>query len=356
MKIQSFALIMALFLFSSCGQESTIKNDVTAEKLSCAYGDCKHIIQNVTFALDDSAMAFQTPLPGLGPIAGGLIKFVGDIFAKNTRKGRYEFSYIQPLPEIPEILSSVKVKRLFFYMKPKKASGLDIKTAGIVETWIRRYLLGEGKTSFDFVGKFGMKLSAEKIKTPETYDPIFTEGLGDESSELLEIFKARPHSRVVDTEVARDLVLVKYQSKTRDEDTSEAKYGRIHYLETTRDPIVLKEFFRTMPEFQGQYKRILLLSDGVIIELKKDPVANEVFKIIMENNAEELDKKLGVTFVDTCTKKSCLELTLPDVNLIPIAKKGNALKLDALLQATIVPESFKLKGYVEFEVKLESEI
>lgn len=351
----SILFMMAFLLIGSCGQKSTIKNDVAVEKLACAYGDCKHIIQNVTFALDDSSMAFKTPLPGLGPIAGGLIKFVGDIFAKNTKKGRYEFSYVQPLPELPEILNSVKVKRLFFYMKPKKASGLDVKTAGVVETWIRRYLLGEGKTTFDFVGKFGMKLSAEKIKTPESYDPIFTEGLGDESSELLDIFKT-PRTRVVDTEVAKELVLVRYQNKTKEEDTSNEKYGRIHYLETTRDPIVLKEFFRTLPEFQGQFKRILLLSDGIILELKKDPVANEVFKVVMEKHADELDRDLGVNFVDTCTVRSCLELSLPDVNLMPIAKKGNALKLDALLQANIVPESFKLKGYVEFEVKLESDI
>jgi len=355
-KTKSFLFVLSLLLLGSCGQKSEIKNDVTAEKLSCAYGDCKHIIQNVTFALDNSSMAFNTPLPGLGPIAGGLIKFVGDIFAKNTKKGRYEFSYVQPLPELPEILNSVKVKRLFFYMKPKKASGLDIKRAGSVETWIRRYLLGEGKTSFDFVGKFGMKFSSEKIKSPESYDPIFTEGKGDDRSELLEIFKSKPRSRVIDTEVAKDLVLVKYQSSTREEDTSEEKYGRIHYLETTKNPIILKEFFRTMPEFQGQYKRILLLSDGIIVELKKDPVANEIFKFIMEKNADELDRELGLNFVDTCTIRSCLELSLPDVNLMPIAKKGNAIKLDALLQANIVPDSFKLKGYVEFEVKIESDI
>lgn len=356
MTFKRFLLIISLLLLVSCGEKSSIKNNVSSEKLACAYGDCTHIIQNVTFALDDSSMAFNTPLPGLGPIAGGLIKFVGDIFAKNTKKGRYEFSYVQPLPEIPEILSSVKIKRLFFYMKPKKASGLDVKKAGVVETWVRRYLLGEGKTNFDFVGKFGMKLSTENIETPETYDPIFTEGLGDKGSSLLDIFKSNSYSDVIDTDAAKELVLIKYQDKTRVKDTANEKYGRIHYLETTKDPIALKEFFRKLPEFEGQYKRILLLSDGVIIELVKDPVANEIFKIIMENHAEKLDQELGLNFVDTCTIRSCLELSVPDVNLMPIAKKGNALKLDALLQAKIVPESFKLKGYVEFEVKLESNI
>jgi hypothetical protein len=45
-----------------------------------------------------------------------------------------------------------------------------------------------------------------------------------------------------------------------------------------------------------------------------------------------------------------MELTVPDVNLIPIAIKGNSLKFDAILHAGAVPESFKLKGFVEFEI------
>lgn len=347
-----FTMVMAL-LFSGCGQKSTIKNNVEAEKLACAYGDCKHIIQNLTFPLDDPSFAFKTPLLGLGPIAGGLIKFVGDIFAR-TKGGRVEFSYIQPVPELPESLHAVRVKRLFLYMKPKKSSGLnEEEEAGFVRENLERYVLGKEKTNFDFIGLLGMRLSATVIKESHTYEPIFKEGLGSEISNFMNLFENSYRSGVVDTEIARELMLVKYQNTTKKSDTVYKKFGRIHYLETTKDPAAMKKLFQDSPEFQGHYKRIVLLRNSILIELNKDPVANEMFKFVMARYDSTL-KDLGLNFVDTCSEKKCLELKIPEVNLVPFAEKGNALKLDALLQPHVVPDSFNIKGFVEFEVKIDS--
>ena len=74
---------------------------------------------------------------------------------------------------------------------------------------------------------------------------------------------------------------------------------------------------------------------------------------MLSEEAEELEN-LKVTYIDTCTPRSCLELKVPDINLVPIANKGNGLKLDAVIHAGKVPESFKLKGFVEFEVKVKT--
>lgn len=353
MKSSNFLFTMLLaFILIGCGQKSTIKNNVEAEKLACAYGDCKHIIQNVTFSLDDPSFAFKTPLLGLGPIAGGLIKFVGDIFAR-TKGGRVEFTYIQPLPELPRELHSARVKRLFLYMKPKKSSGLEEeKEVGFLRENVERYGLGKEKTNFDFIGLLGMRLSATKIKA-HTYDPIFKEGFGSDISSFMNLFENNYRSGVVDTEIAEELMLVKYQKTTKKQDTLVKKFGRIHYLETTKDPGELKKFFLYCPEFQGHYKRIVLLRNSIFIELNKDPVANEMFKYVMGRSSKEM-KDLGVNFIDTCSEKKCLELKLPDVNLVPFTERGNALKLDALLQPHVVPDSFNIKGFVEFEVKIES--
>lgn len=356
MRNQILPILALSLVFSGCGKKSEIKNNVEAEKLSCAYGDCKHIIRNVTFPLDNSALAFKTPLPGLGPIAGGLIKFMGDVFAKNTKMGRVELSYTQTIPQIPQELHSVRLKRFFFYMKPKKAGGLTTEERGPVEESIRRYVFGEGKSTFDFIDKFALRISAANIDTPDKYKPVLVEDLGSDSEELLKVFKKKNSTEVVDTEVARKLILLKYHKKTRQEDSANKLYGKIHYLETSKSAPKMKEFFLQQLELKGHYKRILLLDNALLIELHKDPVSSEVFKTVMINNAEKLDQELGLSFIDTCTRKSCLELKVPDVNLVPIAYKGNALKLEALLHPDTVPDSFKLKGFVEFEVKFESEI
>jgi hypothetical protein len=344
------------FLLSGCGKKSVIKNHVEAEKLACAYGDCRHIIKSVTFPLDNSALAFKTPLPGLGPIAGGIVKFVGDIFAKNTNQGRLEISYTQPIPEIPNEVHSVRLKRFFFYMKPVDKKRRSFRSS--VQDWINRYILGRGHTTFAFLDKIAVRLSATDVYDPDTYVPSLLNKLDNEDAEdsLMKLFDENYRQSVVDTEVAQDLILLKYHKKKKAQDTSSKQYGKIHYLETTKDPADVKKFLLSQLNFKGNYKRILLLEKSLLIELEKDPVCDEIFKNLMISKAEEMGKELGVNFIDTCTEDSCLEVNVPDVNIIPIARKGNALKLDAIIHAADVPESFKLKGFVEFETRIDSKI
>lgn len=350
-KLFLFILVFAVLL-AGCGQKSTIKNDVEAEKLSCAYGDCEHIIYDLSFALDDPAFAYNTPLAGLGPIAGGLIQFVGDIFAKTTKIGDVEFSYIQPIPSLPERLRSVRMKRFFLFMKPHKVSQQD-SNPGFIRRTIERYILGQGEANFDFIRMFGMRLSATTIEEPESYSPIFVQGKISKTSELLRMLKQFSPDDVIDSASVKEAILSKYNIDTKKEDTLTKEYGKIHYLETKGEAFKLKSFFLRKDEFKGYYKRIILLNNAIFIELNKDPLADEVYRHIMEQYDEEL-KELGLTYAGTCNEKTCLELKVPNVNLVPFSKRGNALKLDALLKPDFVPDAFELKGFVEFEVKIES--
>ena len=177
----------------------------------------------------------------------------------------------------------------------------------------------------------------------------------DDVTSMLELFSKNFRPQIVDTEKAKELVLLKYHKKSKEVDTNARAYGEIHILETSKDPRDVKYFFMDEPSMTGLYKRILILEKSILIELVNDPVANENFKRVMADNAG-LIEQMGVDFIDTCTADSCLELSVPDVNLVPIAAKGNSLKLDALLHAGKVPESFKLKGFVEFEVAVDSPI
>lgn len=332
------------FLFStfaiclvSCGNKSVIHESVKAEKLRPNH--------TIVVPLNDSTLENETLLPELPPLVGGIVRFMGDIFTKTTAMGKMEMSYTRPIPEIPtQYLKSVRLKRVFFYMKPPE------KKRRIVE-WYERFLLGKGSTTFGFLDKLAIKMTATKLPNPETYEPTLVKKVQDKKdvSSLMDVFYTSP-PRIIDTEKAKEIVLLKYSKKTRQVDTNSHRFGPIHILETSKKNS--KEIRRLLLEelsMAGLFKRILSFDNLILVELVKDPVANETFLKLLADNAEVIEQ-LGVDFIDTCTKESCLELSVPDVNLIPIAIKGNSLKFDAILHAGAVPETFKLKGFVEFEI------
>jgi hypothetical protein len=340
-------LILGL-LTQSCGQKSTIKNNVAPETLASKYGDGKYVIRNLTFPLSDSSLAYNTPLPGIGPIAGGILKFVGNIFAANTQMGKLQMSYTQPIPELPKELRSVRLKRFFFYMKPQEKQRR-------FRDWIDRILFGKGHVTFDFLDKLAVKLETVKLDNPDVYIPTLqTKNYDkDEMRTLMSIFGKFYQPTVVDPEKAKELVLLRYSDKDKESDSAIKNYGKTYILETPHARET-KHFLMDHPRMSGYYKKILILEDSLLVELDKDPLAEETFKVVLSEIAEELDERFEVNFIDTCTPESCLDLRVPDVNLVPIAIKGNAIKLDAVIHAGKVPESFKLKGFVEFEVKVET--
>lgn len=334
-------------LLTGCGQKSTIKNAVEPKSLASAYGDGEHVIRNLTFPLSDSALAFKTPLPGIGPIAGGILKFVGNVFAANTNMGKLQMSYTQPMPELPEELTSVRLKRFFFYMKPENQERR-------FRNWFAVVFMGKGHVTFDFLDKLAVRMEPVVIEDPITYVPSLETKDYDkeEMKTLMEIFNPNYRPDVIDPERAESLVLLRYFDKQKFSDTNLSKYGQIYIMETD-EPQKTKFFLKDLPKLNGYLKKILILDKSLLIELEKDPIAEETFKEVLSEEAENFED-LKVTFIDSCTPRSCLELKVPDINLVPIAKKRNGLKLDAVIHAGKVPESFKLKGFVEFEVKVKT--
>jgi hypothetical protein len=339
---------LTILLLAGCGEKSKIKNSVKAERLQDT-----HLI---TFPLEDTSLAYKTPLPGLAPIVGGIMKLVGDIFAKNTKMGEIEMSYIQPIPEIPEILESVRMKRFFFYLKPRKTTGRRFKDK--VSALFDRYVLGKGDPTFGFLDKLAVKMSVERMGRQSDYSPIFVSEIRqkDEVNALLKLFEEDTHITNVNSEKANDVVLLRYHKKRKLRDTSSDKYGSLHYMEIDVDKIKediksrrpgiketelvlasqkklaklksdLKQFLSESPIYSEHFKRVLLFESSILVELTKDPVSDELFFGLLNENADLLEQEYFVTYIDTCTELSCLELNVPDTNLVPIAKKGNALKL-----------------------------
>jgi hypothetical protein len=345
-------MIALLFLGLGCGKKSVIKNAVPPEKLADAYGDGKYVIRNVTVPISNSSLTYTTPIEGLFPVVGGISKLLGDILVKNTKMGTMQMSYIQPLPAIPDkYLKSVRLKRFFFYMKPQGSRRR-------IRAFLEELITGRGSVTFDFLNKFAVKVSAVNIKDVEQFKPkLMNDDLKEEKlASLLDIFSDDYDQRFIDSENREEAILIKYSKRTRQKDTRNKSYGQIHILETTKKPNDLKAYLMAQEDLKDAFKRIVLLDQSILVELKPDPVAKELFKKFLSDESQNIEKQLGVTSIDACTPSSCLEVALPDVNLVPLAIKGNALRLDAIIESGSVPESFNLKGFVEIEVKLDSPV
>jgi len=349
--VNKIILLIALLL-AGCGQRSTIKNDIQARTLAEAYGDGRYVISPSAFVLEDPSLAFRSGIPGIAPIAGGMIKILGDIFAKTTSLGKVQLSYVRTIPEIsPEYIHSIRLRRFFFYMKPQKGNRR-------FRDFFTRLILGKGNVTFGFLDKFALKLRTTSVSNPDTHIPeILDRKKGDpEFQSMVDIFKKRTDifRQVIDPEKAKELILLKYDKKNKFQYTQNDKYGQMHIIETS-NPLKTRDLLRDHPKMFGYFERIHIMEKSLIIELRKDPVVEEGFRVILSELADELDE-LGVTYIDTCTIDSCLELKVADVNFVPILIKGNAIKLDALIEADKLPESFKLQGFVEFEVKWDPKI
>lgn len=345
-------LLLITLLTLGCGQRSTIKNDVQARTLAEAYGDGKYVISPAPFTLEDPSLAFKSGIPGIAPVAGGMIKLLGDIFAKTTSLGKVQVSYVRTIPEIStEYVHSIRLKRFFFYMKPEKGNRR-------FRDFFTRFIFGKGNVTFRFLDKFALNLQTTSVKDPQTHVPeIFDRDNTDPSFRALNnLFKKGTDifTQVVDPEKAKELVLLKYDKKKRGDYILNNKYGQMYIIETS-NPLATRNLLKNNPKMRDYFERLHIMEKSLIIELKKDHVIEEGFKIILSEMAEELDD-VGVTFIDPCTVDSCLELKVPDVNFVPILIKGNAIKLDALIEADELPESFKLQGFVEFEVKWDPKI
>jgi hypothetical protein len=95
-----------------------------------------------------------------------------------------------------------------------------------------------------------------------------------------------------------------------------------------------------------------MLNETLVVELKKDPVIEEAFQVILGEEADIVEK-YKIDQIEKCEENTCLDLEVPDNDLLPLIVQGNALKVDAYLNASKAPDSFQLEGFMEFEVKLK---
>jgi hypothetical protein len=345
--IKYILFLILLCSLISCGEKSVIKNDVQAVNTAEKYGDGTYTIIPFVLPLSDQVISsYDSPLAKVGFIVGGFARLFMDLGA-SMGMGKMQISLIQPIPEFPTHLKEIRMKRVFFYIEPKKGKR--------DRAWYLRLISGKDDVDFKFLDKIAVKISTHKLVQTNGWLPsVETKSVGSkEFSPLQELFEEREQlfGEVVDAEKAKEMVLLKYDEDNKDLYLRNDKFGSIYIIKTDQ-PSKTRKFLSDLPILKGYFKRLHILNKSILVELAKDPVVEEGFKIVMSEHATDLER-LGVSFIEPCTKKSCMDFALPDVNLLPLIQKNNGIKLDAFIDAGKVPESFKLKGFIEFEIKLK---
>lgn len=344
-------MIKALFLcllmvFVGCGNRSTIKGGVKAKTTAESYGDGKLTILPVVFPISDDSMAYESPVSNIGFLVGGLARIFMDFGARMGLGDIQQVSLTQPIPELPtDILKEVRLKRVFFYIDPKEGQR--------EMSWWQR-LKGKANVNFKFLEKIAIKVSSQKMTFSGSWKPVVdTRSLDEEYSPLKSMFQSEPFLRELNLDSENEAVLLRYSSKNPEAYLRKTKIENT-YIIYTKNTKKTRNFLETLPALQGYFSRIHTLKKDhtIFVELKRDPVVEEGFKVIMAKHNQELSD-LGFVNQERCNNRICLDIYIPDVNLMPILVKGNGVRLDAFIEADKVPESFTLKGFVEVEAKMQ---
>jgi hypothetical protein len=323
----NLSTLSLLLLLGGCGNKSVIKNSIEAQTL----GDGKYLPGSIVVPLSEQAIdEFKSPVEEINPLIRGFVKSLMDLGA-SMGKGKMRLSLTQPLPHISEeITDYIKIKRIFFYIEP-----------------------GSRQKDFRFLKELGVTLEPYFIHNSNSWMPYFeNKNLTKSEKEFMEtLFEDNSNSP---KNISREgLVLLRYRKD------DEAKYlqkknsvGKILIIRTNRPQETMKYLY---DKFDNFFSRIYPSQNSILVELLQDPIVEESFKAVLSADYEKMSA-LEIEDIEPCSPKFCLDFEIPDTNLYPLMKMGNGLKIDTFMNASGVPKSFQMKGFLEFEVKIKTPI
>lgn len=346
MRKSLFLLLLSSLLFG-CGQKSKISDAIPAQRTAEAYGDGRNTIMPMVLPLsDDTIESFDSPYSKVGFILGGFTKLFVDLGA-SMGMGKMHLSLTQKIPEIPqEYIDGVNFKRIFFYIEPVRKGKRKVNI-------FERYFFGKDNVDFGFINRLAVKVSSKIVPESTDWDPIVeTELVSSKKFTVLnDIFNQDfLHSSVIDLSQAKELVFLTFDKKKKERYLQNNERGQIFIINTTT-PAETRKFLRDHPQLEDVIVRTHILNKSVLVELKKDVVMEERFKTLLEEESVFLEK-LGVEFIEACQPQTCFDFKVSHLNLLPVLLKGNAITIDAFIEAGKAPESFQLKGFIEAEVKM----
>lgn len=344
-----FLTILGLLL-TGCGKKSTVKSDVEASGLK------EPISLKIVVPLTEETIAtFDSPVENTFPLLRGLVKSVFDLGA-SLGAGKVKLSLLQPLPEIPsKYVRDIRVKRVFFYMEPKKVEKIPRTIIGTVINDVWKFIKRDREMSFEFLDKLAVTLKPQEVEdksswVPEVATGDFSKKDKDYFNKLFNMnnFKVEQMNLVNDNQ---EKVMIRYDKESKNNHLKTKSIGRIYILYSD-DPIRTRRLIEDDPKLGSYYNRIHTLSKSLLIELPADPILQEGFEVEFWEKQDELNIKN----MEACTTKICLDFKVSDINLVPLLEKSGGIKIDSFIDAGKTPESFQLKGFMEFEIKVQVKV
>jgi hypothetical protein len=267
--------------------------------------------------------------------------------------GKTEMYFHQPTPAIPEQAKEVRLSRVFFYIEPKANTSRR-------SHWFSRFFRGKGNVDFNFMKHLVLRVKPEiadmrnvcLIPEQGIYQPQFPckDPEDVRTEEFLRVFKEIVPRGEPQLSELEEFVMVKYSGgKNKNKYLMNDLRGAM-FMFRTKNPGELYRFVESNPKIKKVITNMMTLDNVVLVELAKNNLAKETFESQLSQNASVLDSKIGVEEIEECTPSICLDVRVEEANLLPFLKRLNSNRIEAFIDASRVPETFQLKGFIDIDV------
>lgn len=339
-----------------------------AISLKDSHGDGKHTILTIKLPLSDNSIdSYDSPID---PITGvARIPFLGDMLRLVTQAtfnfgagigfGKTHLTIKQPVPNLDTpYINSISIKRVFFHIDQTKA---DPNPRVNFFYRLRNIIRGSTALNFNFIREMKINMKITKEGEPVDYIP-----------EILENTRLSPIASD-----SKDIIeFLRYNRRSRQEVLNEktATHTLVVY---SPFPSRVRSFIKRSSILSKYVKNMDVVNKSLFIELKQEyevpdsqkiepsqfqelfgvetPFESKVkeFTFLFEKESAGM-AQVEVTKMIPCSSLTCMDVKVNNQNLLPLLLQGDRLNIETLIDASRVPpRSFMLKGYIEFEVKLD---
>jgi len=326
---------MVILLVQACGNKSQIKTTVAPVRTAQAYGDGELTKIPLILPLsEDTISGFDSPLAKAGFLVGGIARLFLDTGAI-IGLGKAELTLNQPVPELPkDVLKSVSVKRVFFFIEPKKGK----REKDIVD----RFLFGERSADFNFLDRFILRVNPSSFDTIKNWYPMVETKMS--SSLFLEKMTNLLSQK---KQVQDELVLINYDRKRLETHSKVSQF----LLLSGANLIELRDFIKSISP-ETMFRRTQILGKTLVLEIDENLYSVDDFKILVDAYSSHL-REVGLKNIEQCHPSICVDFKVQQNNLIDLVKTSNGIKINTYFDVGELPDSFLIKGFIEVDTELK---
>jgi hypothetical protein len=210
----------------------------------------------------------------------------------------------------------------------------------------RDFLRGGSRLDFSFINQLNINFRMLQEGSITSYTPEINTDVVPERDLL------SPAQIMALPEDMRPLEILNYQKRKRNESIRSKDFGPM--LVVYGDfPVKVRSILRRDPEINELIKEIVVVNKSLFIELKEKELVREKFYELLERNESQLTNA-GISKIEPCSDDVCMDVKVNNQNMLPMLLKGDRLRKETYIDSSKVPpKSFQLKGFIEFEVKLD---